>query len=63
RVWSDDDEVTANQDALYRLALGLIRRCRQRIYLGFCQFGEQGYEQRGPLLEAIQRVLKQLKQD
>lgn len=63
RVWTDDDEVTANQDMLYRLALGLIRRCRQRVYLGFSQFGEQGYEQRGPLLEAIQRILKHLQQD
>ncbi len=63
RIWTDDDEVAANQDMLYRLTLGLIRRCRQRIYLGFCQFGEQGYEQRGPLLEAIQRILKHLQQD
>ncbi len=58
KVWSDTDEFEARQDALYRLTLGLIRRCRRKIYLGLSELGEQGYEQRGPLLQAIQRVLR-----
>jgi hypothetical protein len=57
-VWTDTDEVEARQDALYRLTLGLIRRCRRKIYLGLSELGEQGYEQKGPLLHAIQRVLR-----
>jgi hypothetical protein len=57
-VWTDTDEVEARQDALYRLILGLIRRCRRKIYLGLSELGEQGYEQKGPLLHAIQRVLR-----
>ena len=40
------------------LALGLIRRCRTQIHLGLSELGEQGVEQRGPLLRAIQRVLR-----
>jgi hypothetical protein len=36
----------------------LIRRCRRKIYLGLSELGEQGYEQQGPLLQAIQRVLR-----
>jgi hypothetical protein len=60
RLWTDADEVAANQDALYRLATGLIRRCRKQIYLGYSQFGEQGYEQRGPMLDGIQRMLRRL---
>ncbi|MBL8119437.1 MAG: AAA family ATPase [Anaerolineae bacterium] len=63
KLWTDDDEVKATQDSLYRLATGLVRRCRQRIYLGYCQYGEQGYEQRGPMLELIQRMLKRQAQD
>jgi len=59
-VWSDDDEFETRQDALYRLTLGLIRRCRRKIYLGLSELGEQGYEQQGPLLQAIQRVLRRL---
>ncbi|HET91869.1 MAG TPA: hypothetical protein ENN99_14190, partial [Chloroflexi bacterium] len=59
-VWTDTDEVEARQDALYRLVLGLLRRCRQRVYLGLSELGEQGYEQKGALLHAIQRVLRRL---
>jgi len=57
-VWTDSDEVEARQEALYHLALGLIRRCRRKIYLGLSELGEQGYEQKGPLLQAIQRILR-----
>lgn len=57
-VWTDADEVEAREEALYRLVLGLIRRCRHRVYLGLSELGEQGYEQKGPLLQAIQRVLR-----
>jgi hypothetical protein len=58
-VWTDTEEYEASQEALYRLALGLIRRCRRKIYLGLSELGEQGYEQQGPLLKAIQRVLRE----
>lgn len=58
RVWTDADEEQSNKEALYRLVSGLVRRCKKKIYLGYSQFGEQGYEQRGPLLESIQRVLR-----
>lgn len=58
--WDDSREVAANQEALYELVIGLIRRCRQRIYLGFSQYGEQGYEQRGALLVAVQSMLRRL---
>jgi hypothetical protein len=58
-VWTDAEEYEASQEALYRLALGLTRRCRRKIYLGLSELGEQGYEQQGPLLKAIQRVLRE----
>jgi hypothetical protein len=58
--WTDEHEVRVSSEALLRLTLGLVRRCRQKIYLGFSDLGEQGYEQRGALLEAIQRILRRL---
>jgi len=61
-VWTDTDEVGTRQDALYRLTQGLIRRCRRKVYLGLSELGEQGYEHKGPLLQAIQRVLRRLSQ-
>jgi hypothetical protein len=59
-LWSDDDEYIANRLTLYRLSLGLIRRCRKRIYLGLSDLSEQGYDQQGPLLRVIQQVLRRL---
>jgi hypothetical protein len=57
-IWTDLDEFEANQEGLYRLCLGLIRRCRGGIYLAFSELGLQGFDQRGPLLDAIQQVLR-----
>ncbi len=59
RSWTDEDEVRVRQEALGRLILGLSRRCRRRIYLAFCELNEQGYEQQGPLVQAVQRLLRQ----
>jgi len=59
KPWTDADEIATAQDALYRLTLGLTRRCRKGVYLGLSELGEQGYEQRGPLLQAFQRLLRQ----
>lgn len=58
--WTDAQEVEKSEDALYKLASGLIRRCRKSIYLGYSELGEQGYEQRGTLLDAIQKMLRRL---
>ncbi|MGD8998424.1 MAG: hypothetical protein PVH80_09965, partial [Anaerolineae bacterium] len=59
-TWTDTDEVKAREEALQRLVQGLLRRCRRKVYLGLSELGEQGYEQKGPLLQAIQRVLRSL---
>jgi len=59
RPWTDSDEVATSQAALYRLALGLVRRCRQKIYLGLSELSEQGFEERGQLLRAFQRILRE----
>jgi hypothetical protein len=58
-VWGDEHEFASRQMALGRLILGLLRRCRRQVYLGIADLGAQGYEQRGPLLQAVQRVLRQ----
>ena len=58
RPWTDTEEVAARKTALQRLVVGLVRRCRKTIYLGLSELGEQGYEQTGPLLKALQRVLR-----
>ncbi|MBN1261000.1 MAG: hypothetical protein JXB35_10005, partial [Anaerolineae bacterium] len=57
-LWTDRDEVAYRQESLRRLTQGLLQRCRKGIFLGLSELGEQGYEQQGPLLTAIQRVLR-----
>jgi hypothetical protein len=58
RIWTDADEVEKSDQALARLVSGLLMRCRERVYLGLSELGESGYEQRGVLLRAFQRVLQ-----
>ena len=58
RLWTDEDEVRVRQEALDRLILGLTRRCRRRVYLAFSELSERGYEQQGPLRQAVQRLLR-----
>lgn len=57
RMWTDADEVQESREAMARLISGLLLRCRQRIYLGISELGESGFEQRGELLRAFQKVL------
>jgi hypothetical protein len=59
-VWTDANELEARQLALYRLVVGLLRRCRGHVYLGMSRLSEQGYEETGPLLLAVGRVKRQL---
>jgi hypothetical protein len=58
QIWADEDEVRVRQEALARLILGLTRRCHQRVYLAHSELSERGYEQQGPLLQAVQRLLR-----
>ncbi len=61
RPWNDEDEFNARQEALYRLVMGLAYRCRRGIYVGISDLSEQGYEQQGPLLRAIQAALRRVR--
>lgn len=59
RLWTDADEVEANQAALARLLAGLLNRCRGRLYLGLTELGESGFEERGVLVRAFQQALQE----
>jgi hypothetical protein len=56
-VWTDIDEVNTSKEGMARVVTGLLRRCRQQVYLGIAELGESGFEQRGELLRAFQKVL------
>lgn len=57
RVWTDVDDVQYGKESLARLVSGLLHRCRERIYICLSELGESGFEQRGELLRAFQKVL------
>jgi len=56
--WTDDMEDESRTALLYKIVMGLARRCRKQIYLGITGLGEEGYEQRGPLLRVFQQILR-----
>lgn len=60
RLWTDQDDVNAASDALYRLVTGLTRRCRKAVYLGYSNLSDQGTEQRGLLLDSVQKMFLRL---
>ncbi len=54
--WTDDNEYRANQDKLITIVSGLIWRCRKNIYLCSTSVSDQGNQQKGPLLQALNRL-------
>lgn len=58
RLWTDADEVRKETEALARLTGGLLSRCRHKIFLAMSDLGESGFEGRGMLLRAFQKVLQ-----
>jgi len=63
KIWTDTEEVETGEQVLNALVFGLLRRCRKKIFLGLSMYNEQGYEQRGPLLQAFHRILQTLSTD
>jgi hypothetical protein len=63
KPWTDVQEVETGEQVLFALVSGLLNRCRRKIYLGLSEYNEQGYEQRGPLLQAFHRILRSLVAD
>jgi len=59
RLWMDADEVNAETESLARLAGGLLSRCREKLFLAIADLSETGFEQRGTLLRAFQKVIQQ----
>jgi len=62
QIWGDADETRTSQEGMARLISGLLHRCRERVYLGLAELGETGFEQRGELLRAFQRVIQNTSQ-
>lgn len=60
-IWTDADEYAARQVIMRNLIAGLLRRTLKTVYVMVTDYNESGYEQRGPLLAAVNRVLAQIR--
>jgi hypothetical protein len=56
-AWTDDMEKTVQETLLRNIIMGLLRRCRKKVYVGITDISESGYEQRGMLLKLCQEIL------
>ena len=59
--WDSEDELAASYQSLKRLSLGLLNRCRKKVYLGMSELDVRGYENRGLLIRIIQNILQHAK--
>jgi hypothetical protein len=62
QMWTDEQEYFSRRDTLRRLMVGLVRRCQEHIYIGISNLSEQGFEQRGPLLQTFQQIIQRYDQ-
>ena len=57
-VWHAEDELAVSYQSLKRLSLGLLNRCRKKVFLGMSELDVRGYENRGLLVRILQNVLQ-----
>jgi hypothetical protein len=57
-LWDAEDELKASYQSLERLSIGLLKRCREKVYLGMSELDVRGFENRGLLIRIIQNVLQ-----
>lgn len=58
RIWTAADDALYNAEFAYRLLAGLLRRCTGRVWMTHVDYNEQGFTQQGPLMVALQRILR-----
>jgi len=56
KLWTDVEEYEINQQSLARLTSGLLRRCRDHVYMCSVAYNERGLEERGQLLLTLQNI-------
>ncbi len=57
-AWDAENELSAAHDTLRRLTLGLLNRCRKKVFIGMSELDVRGYENRGLLIRIFQHILQ-----
>lgn len=61
QLWRDTEEIALNHENLNRLSCGLIRRCRKGIYFCLTNTDERGFEQKGLLIQSLNRIISNIR--
>ncbi len=56
--WDAENELSASHDTLLRLSLGLLNRCRKKVFIGMSELDIRGFENRGLMIRVFQDVLQ-----
>jgi len=62
-LWDSEDELAASYQTLQRLSIGLLNRCRKKVYLGMSDLDVRGYENRGLLIRIVQNILQHARRE
>jgi hypothetical protein len=57
-LWDTEKELHASYQNLNRLSIGLLHRCRKKVFLGMSELDIRGYENKGLFIRIIQNVLQ-----
>jgi hypothetical protein len=57
-VWTAENEMDAALETLKRLSIGLLNRCRKKVFIGMSELDVRGYENRGLLVRIFQHILQ-----
>lgn len=63
RIWTEADEQRTSREMLERVAGGLLKRCRRKVFIAYSRFDERGNEQIGDLRTAFDLVLRGLSKE
>lgn len=61
--WTDMEEYSTNQRNLSKIISGLLNRCSEHVTMVAIDINQQGNEERGSLMVAVQNLLKYLNQN
>lgn len=59
-VWTDVHERQASAEMLQRVMMGLLRRCRRKVFVGYSKFDEQGADKQGELRVIFDLLMRNL---
>lgn len=60
QIWTEVHEQKTAKEILERVATGLLKRCRKKVFIGYSKFDERGNEREGELRVVFDLLLRSL---